>query len=132
MQRFKPGDLEELNRPYRLWWQTPPPVVKNGTLVEVIERSHHLNVRVRCSLSDAQVIDRRGALDALETDRAKQRRLYWEGQGEVAHLHAEANHAFNHAVLAKFEPAPPPARRRRSTLAWLFSTDRVRRRLAGA
>lgn len=43
------------NSTFRLWWSTPVPNFKNGTLTEVLEEGHHLNVRERCSLDDSQV-----------------------------------------------------------------------------
>ena len=41
--------------PFRMWWNTPVPSMKNGTLTEVLGDGHHLNVRERCSLDDSQV-----------------------------------------------------------------------------
>lgn len=130
LQVFDPAELARLSHPFTLWWQTPPPVARNDTLLEVLDDTHHLNVRTRCRLPDALVVDRCAALDALEPNRALQRRFWWAGGEEQPHLHAEANHAFNHALLHKLEAVPP---RMRSPLWRAMSTGGARlRRLLGA
>ena len=63
---------------------------------------HALNITYQCGLSDSSVIDARAAMDELEADRLAQWRLY---RRDGIHLHSAANHAFNHAMLLKLEPA---------------------------
>jgi hypothetical protein len=75
------------------------------TLDPELAGPHHLNVAHQCNLTNESIVDRRGALDILEPNRSKQRRFWWDG--DTPHLHAEANHAFNHVLLSKFASQVP-------------------------
>jgi hypothetical protein len=128
LQQFR-SNAVKLDRPYKLWWQTPIPAVADDKLHEYFEGEHFMNPRHVCNLSDVVVIDRRGALDVLEPDRAKQRRFWWTGNSP--HVHSEANHAFNHALLARFLPRQAP-RTLRNPLWRIISSSSSSRRLQWA
>ena len=93
-----------------LWWATAVPQYNNGTLEETLAGSHPMNVQAHCMLNASSIIDRRAALDYIEPDRAQQAQLWWWVPGvtvQSPHVDAEANHAFNHAMLEQFVAKPP-------------------------
>ena len=77
---------------------------------------HQLNAVTQCSLDDEAVVDRLAALDAIEPDRSQLPRLWWDH----AHLHADGNHAFNSALLAKLDPIKPSRHSRQSRSLWRY------------
>jgi hypothetical protein len=126
LQQFRINSVT-LDRPYKLWWQTPIPSLSKDKFQEWFEGEHHMNPRHQCNLTDDNVIDRRAALDILEPDRTKQSKFWWNGNSP--HVHAEANHAFNHALLSHFLPREPPSRLRNPL--WRMFRSSTKRRLLG-
>jgi hypothetical protein len=119
----KPGAARRA-QPYRIVWLGATPVSKGGARVDVIPSGHFLDVPARCKLPKAAWIDRSAMLDVIEPDRSKQARLWW---GNVngnpqPHLHEEANHAFNVALLATLEEH----RGERQPRAYRFLRSRMR------
>ena len=92
----------------RLWWATAVPQLDSGGLNELVTDGHHLNAAAACHLPRSAVIDRRGALDALEPDRRKQAaRFWWRNVTTTPHVRAEANHAFNRVLLQQLAAQQP-------------------------
>jgi hypothetical protein len=92
-------------QPYKIWWQSTTPIVKNGNIVSPTPSGHHYNIPEQCHLTEDQIIDRAGILYVIQPHVSSLKELWWDELewGPSFHFHEEANHAFNTAVLAKFE-----------------------------
>ena len=99
-----------VEHPPHLWWNSAVPLYDNGTVREIYQGGHPMDVHAACDLPEASVIDRRAALDRLEPDRSRQTRFWTQEavNGTLIHLRAEASHAFNHALLEQLPTRPPP------------------------
>lgn len=93
--------------PFRVWWLATTPYARSARIVDEVPRTHPMNMQFVCNVSAAHVVDRVGALAALEPDEGRRVLLWWNADGP--HFHADANHAFNQVLLHRLARPGRPA-----------------------